>query len=572
MRRVLLPALTVLLLLPASASAHTWAIQYAAQPGVKAPRALVRGLQRLGLEPRGFQALPMLLVSGPQRTVRRAARLRGARYVHRVDHKVEFFLDRSVPLIFRGPAQPFYDKGDDGSGEVVAVVDTGIDGTHPDLMDRVIENVEIAMDSGDFAPGLNPGLPSAVVAQECPTVCNTDAFGHGTHVAGIVAGTGAASSGLERGVAPGTKLVGVSISQSGLTLEFYALAGLDYVLSHPELGITAVNNSWGLNEPEFDPTTPVNQATKMLHDKGVTVVFAAGNSGENAAPRDDQPVSASDCTPESENCVINTNSVAPWVVSVAAGANVRDGGLGVQRLADFSSRGDDVVHDVKGVLTSFMPDITAPGSSILSAADSASAIGNPAVCAGVGDPARCTLDRDPTTAPFYTALNGTSMAAPHVAGAIAVLQGRAKRSLHRALTPDEMLVVLTSSAAHMTEKDGTSDLCEQNFPAVTNRPCGDPGTTFTGEPYQPWQVGAGYLDMPAALAAVDALAAPPAPVATPAPASAAKPAAVAKPKPKPKPKAKPRKRTCKPRKATRNRKRKTCPKKRPAPKKSSSRR
>jgi len=497
------------LAMTASADAATWTLQYARTPGKAAPARLLARLDALGLQARGFQALPMVAVSGTTAQLRRAAHAPGVIHARRADRPIHFMLDRSVPLIFHEQQQATWAQGTDGAGTTVAVVDTGIDGTHPDLIDHVTQNVEFVLSGSEIARAENPGLPPLVVAQPCPVACNTDQFGHGTHVAGIVAGSGALSSGKGRGVAPGTKLVGLAISNTGLAAEFYALAGFDYLLAHPELGVDVVNNSWGLNQKTFDPGDPVNQAAKMLHDRGITVVFAAGNSSWGSEPRKGQPEGSSDCTGGGV-CRINTNSVAPWVISVAAGSKITPGGPGAQHLANFSSRGDPQPHVVGGVATVFQPDLTAPGSNILSTSNAASAIGTPGGCAAIGDPERCSVDRDPATLPFYTAMNGTSMASPHVAGAAAVLQSAAKAKLGRRLTPDEVRDLLVRGAAPMTGLDGDNDLCGGVTP-LEDHACGEKIDGTTGAPYAPWQVGAGYLDVAASLALVDAMARPVAP-------------------------------------------------------------
>ena len=140
---------------------------------------------------------------------------------------------------------------------------------------------------------------------------NTDqVYGHGTFVAGVVAGSGAASNGRYTGVAPGAKIVGLSAGD--LTLSF-VLAGFDYLLEHgAALNVRVINCSFSANTV-FDTNDPVNVATKMLTDNGVNVVFSAGNTGAGLH-------------------TLNPYAVAPWVVSVGA-TDER------ARLADFSSRG-----------------------------------------------------------------------------------------------------------------------------------------------------------------------------------------------------------------------------------------
>ncbi len=214
-----------------------------------------------------------------------------------------------------------------GQGVTVAVLDTGIDATHPDLAygSKVVQNTTVLDLQGSASlffmyPTNIEGLP------------NTDLLmGHGTFVAGIVAGTGAASGGYYGGMAPGAKVLGVSCGNASL---FYVLSGIDYILSNRVArNIRVVNCSFGVSGL-FDANDPVNIASRIMHDEGISVVFSAGNRGN-------QPNS------------LNPYSVADWVIGV--GAATKSGSL-----ASFSSRGQPAY----GI---FHPTLVAPGEAVVSA-------------------------------------------------------------------------------------------------------------------------------------------------------------------------------------------------------------
>src|SRR6185503_5575813 len=210
-----------------------------------------------------------------------------------------------------------------GRNVTVAVLDTGIDGTHADLAGRVAKNIKL-LDTQSAAVGFNYPVNSEDMS-------NTDLLhGHGTFVAGIIAVTGTLSNGKYACVAPDARLIGLSAGDVTLV---YVLNGLDYLLTHQaELGARVVNCSFSANTV-FDTNDPVNVATKMLTQAGINVVFSAGNSGPGAN-------------------TLNPYAVAPWVVSV--GATDTQG-----RLASFSSRGDFAS-------ALFRPTLVAPGTNVVS--------------------------------------------------------------------------------------------------------------------------------------------------------------------------------------------------------------
>jgi serine protease AprX len=292
-------------------------------------------------------------------------------------------------------------EGVTGLGSTIAVLDSGVDATHPDLLlgEKTIQNVKIAGDL-DFAGGKNMFLEG---------IPNTDtSSGHGSHVGGTVAGTGSASSDDERranyhaGIAPNATLVGLGAGEAISIL--YALAGFDYAIANREkYSIDVITNSWGGGDGNnLDPNNPINQASYYAYSKGIVVTFAASNSGPD------------------EN-TLNQYAIAPWVINVAAGTPTH-------QLADFSSRG--VAGDpIK------TPDITAPGSNIISTR----ALNTPLPAMGP------VLDAShPEYYVYYASMSGTSMATPFVAGVVGLLL-----EVNPQLSPDQIETIIRQSADDM---------------------------------------------------------------------------------------------------------------------------
>jgi serine protease AprX len=260
-----------------------------------------------------------------------------------------------------------------GRGVTVAVLDTGVDGTHGDLSGRVVQNLKLA-DTQSLGVGFN--YPLAV-----PNLPNTDlVYGHGTFVAGVIAGNGQQSSGKYAGVAPGANILGLSAGDASL---LFILSGFDYLLANAaSFNVRVVNCSFSANTV-FDLNDPVNIATKMLTDNGVSVVFSAGNTGPGADS-------------------LNPYSIAPWVISTGATDNRGT-------LANFSSRGD-----FGSPL--FRPTLVAPGVDTVSL--------RPSTLASVTTVDGLAPNQSALSAgelPYYTTGSGTSYSAPQVAGVIALM-------------------------------------------------------------------------------------------------------------------------------------------------------
>ncbi|MGI5457384.1 S8 family peptidase [Streptomyces sp. CA-249302] len=222
-------------------------------------------------------------------------------------------LDKSVPQI---GAPTAWAAGYTGKGVKIAVLDTGIDATHPDLQGQVLE-------SKNFSTAADA----------------TDHFGHGTHVASIAAGTGAKSGGKYKGVAPDAKLLnGKVLDDSGYGDDSQILAGMEWAA---EQGADVVNLSLGGGDtPEIDPLEA--EVNKLSEEKGILFAIAAGNEGDFGDQTIGSPGSAAD--------------------ALTVGA-VDDN----DKLASFSSRGPGLDGQIK-------PDVTAPGVDITAAAAPGSVI------------------------------------------------------------------------------------------------------------------------------------------------------------------------------------------------------
>ena len=302
----------------------------------------------------------------------------------------------------------------DGAGVGIAIVDSGLDGTHPDLADHVGGNVKTVCSAPQFvATGLTGfstclGPKAYVPVQDSDTI---SAGGHGTHVGGIVAGDGTASGGRLHGAAPEATLYGISVGTT-MTVE-NGLDGLEWVLDNHDLvtpEIKVVNNSWGGDHAEYDPQNdPFSRALWKLQEdlvrEGVTVVFAAGNAGGNG----NGPTTAAEC--------INPT---PGVICVA---NYDDKNRGTRNgtISPTSSRGEKEVPES-------YPDIAAPGTDIVSTCRATLPI-----CWTGGS--RMPSDN------HYASMSGTSMAAPHVTGIIAQMY-----QVDPTLTPARVEKVLEDTA------------------------------------------------------------------------------------------------------------------------------
>jgi serine protease AprX len=266
--------------------------------------------------------------------------------------------------------------GVDGTGVGVAIIDSGVVNWHDDLGDRTVVHFV------DFVNELL--LPY-------------DDFGHGTHVAGIIAGNGYDSNGARRGVAPGAHLVVLKVlDDTGNGHISNVIAAIDYAIENrARFNIRIINLSVAAGVHESFLTDPLTLAARRAVDAGIVVITAAGNLGRSAKGVI-QPGS------------ITSPGNAPWVLTVGASNDQGTAKRSDDTLAPFTSRGPTHIDG-------FMkPDLVAPGVGIESLADPNSTL------YAIHPEARLPGTVQTATMP-YLRLTGTSMAAPVVTGTVALM-------------------------------------------------------------------------------------------------------------------------------------------------------
>jgi serine protease AprX len=290
--------------------------------------------------------------------------------------------------------------GYDGSGIGVAVIDSGITSWHDDLSrqgsgQRVTHFV-------DFVNG-----------QATPY----DDNGHGTHVAGVIAGNGYDTYGARAGIAPGANLIGLKVLDArGGGYISNVIAALDYAIAHKaELNIRVVNLSVGAAVTSSYDVDPLTLSAKSAVDAGIVVVVAAGNLGKNAAG-------------QTQYGAITAPGNAPWVLTVGGSNHQGTFARHDDIVGRYSSRGPTAIDFAA------KPDLVAPGTGTISLSDPTStfyATKTQQLVSGTRS----------TSYKPYLALTGTSMAAPVVAGSVALML-----QANPSLTPNAVKAILQYTA------------------------------------------------------------------------------------------------------------------------------
>jgi serine protease AprX len=291
--------------------------------------------------------------------------------------------------------------GYDGTGVGVAVIDSGVTSWHDDLSD----STGAAQRVDQFVDFVNGRLSPY------------DDYGHGTHVAGIIAGNGFDSGGGRTGIAPGARLIALKVlDRFGKGRISDVIAALGYAVANKDqLNIGVVNLSVATGVYESYNSDPLTLAAQRAVMAGIVVVAAAGNNGRDPQGRE-------------HFGGVTAPGNAPWVVTVGASNHMGTIDLTDDTIAAFSSRGPAAVDYVA------KPDVVAPGVGVESLSDPNSEL--------YATRSRYRLNGSiPISYLPYLSLSGTSMAAPVVSATVALML-----QANRALTPNLVKAILQYTA------------------------------------------------------------------------------------------------------------------------------
>jgi serine protease AprX len=305
-----------------------------------------------------------------------------------VDREAEASIARTAATV--GAKNVHNQYGYTGAGVGVAVIDSGITPWHDDLSvangqgQRVTAFVDFVNGDGD-----NPDVQYRY-----------DDWGHGTHVAGIIAGNGYDSTGARVAIAPGASIIALkALDGEGKGRISNIIAALDWaVINSGSYKIRVINMSLGAGVFESYDTDPLTLAAKRAVDAGIVVVAAAGNMGKAA---NGQPQYGAIAAPGN----------APWVLTVGASSTMGSTDRRDDTIALYSSRGPTMIDFAA------KPDLVAPGSGTVSLSDPHSLFYTTKAAylvPGKGSVAGLTYLP-------YLALSGTSMSAPVVSGTVALM-------------------------------------------------------------------------------------------------------------------------------------------------------
>ena len=379
--------------------------------------SLGRRLRALGV--REDRPLPLIGADALRLPTKNLARLAALPFVKHLSADLTCRKSDEYSVGASGADVAFAMGGLTGAGVTIAVLDSGIQSARADIQGRTVA-------AANFAGG------AGTASDTTDDVC-----GHGTHVAGIIAGNGTASTGTAffhtfYGIARQANLVNVRVLDgTGQGTVSSVIQGIGWTVAHKsDYGIRILNLSLGHPVGERCATDPLCLAVEAAWKSGLVVVCAAGNGGRAHA------ATVLDAANEGWGTAygsIQSPANDPYVITVGAMKST-DGIRAHDRIATYSSRGPSRLDFV------LKPDLVAPGNRIISVNANGSALeSNFGPVDAVGLPEYSTLTSAP--ADTYLRLSGTSMAAPVVSGGAALLL-----QADSTLTPDTVKARLMASA------------------------------------------------------------------------------------------------------------------------------
>jgi serine protease AprX len=362
-----------------------------------------------------------------------------------VDHPMKG-LDDTTDAATNVPAA--WNAGYNGAGIGVAVIDSGINDSHPDLKDSTESHSRVVYHQ-DFT-----GTPSSNLLG-----AKYDLYGHGTHVAGIIGGNGYLSGGNYIGVAPSVSLVDLrALDLNGAGTDSTVIAAIQEAIAlKSTYNIRVINLSLGRGIFVSYTQDPLCQAVESAWKAGIVVVVAAGNYGRVSIDG------------SNGYGTITAPGNDPFVITVGATKSNGATAQSAETLASYSSKGPTTYdHVVK-------PDLVAPGNDIVS-------LVAPGATLELLFPSELVTGNEGKN--DYFTLSGTSMATPVVAGSVALLLQE-----NSALTPDQVKARLMTTTYKM-------------FPVSTVAWVPHLSQNFTAF-YDLFSVGSGLLNMQTAVSDTD---------------------------------------------------------------------
>ncbi len=307
---------------------------------------------------------------------------------------------------------------------------------------------------------------SRVVYQESFNKEKGDEYGHGTHVAGILAGNGKSSTGPQytmtfKGIAPNANIIDLEVlDENGVTTDSAVIKAIHRALDlQAEYNIRVLNLSLGRPVQESSQLDPLCLAVKAAWNAGIVVVVAAGNLGRNGY--------ASVLSPGN----------SPYAITVGAMKTMGTPARGDDLIASYSSKGPTWID------MTLKPDVVASGNQVTSLLAEGSTLAS-TYPHNIVPLSAYSNSTNKHGEPMYFTLSGTSMATPMVSGAAALMMEQ-----DPTLTPDTVKARLMKTAT-------------KNFPATSVAIDPVTGIAYTSE-YDAFTIGAGYLDIMGALASTD---------------------------------------------------------------------